>query len=66
MKTKPTRSEVYMVRLTPDEAAQLIRLADERCTSGAAILRQGLRLLAIESGIALDSNGNQVPDSVLE
>ena len=57
MKTKPTRSEVYMVRLSPSEAAALIALSEDKCTSGAAILRQGLKLLAMESGIGLDSNG---------
>jgi hypothetical protein len=47
-----------MVRLSPSEAEALIALADARCTSGAAILRQGLKLLAMESGILLDSNGS--------
>lgn len=48
---KTPRSEVYMVRMTPAEADAMMTLAEHQCTSGAAILRQGLKRLIEESGI---------------
>ena len=52
MKTpKPVRSESYMLRISPAEAETLKAVAKHQCTSGAAILRLGLKRMAEEVGI---------------
>lgn len=51
---KIPKSVFVGVRMTPAEVDAMMMLAEEQRTSGAAILRQGLKRLIDDSGVALE------------
>jgi len=53
LKTMQSRTELFAVRLTTEEAEMLLALAERHCSSGAAVVRQGIKQMAEQAGMMM-------------